>query len=72
VDDGAVKNALIRLGGRASVIDTCPVCGRAVTEAHERVGAWPGKFAHAGCASYVRRANRRRRGAGVDSDRRAA
>jgi hypothetical protein len=72
MDKGAVKSALTRLGGRASVVDTCPVCGRAVTEAHERVRAWPGKFAHAGCASYVRRANRRRRGAGVDSDRRAA
>jgi adenine-specific DNA methylase len=72
VDKGAVKSALTRLGGRASVIDTCPVCGRAITEAHERVLAWPGKFAHAGCASYVRRANRRRRGADVGSDRRAA
>jgi hypothetical protein len=66
MDVGAVKSALLRLGGRAS-IDRCPVCGRAVTEAHERVRAWPGKYAHAGCASYsyVRRADRRRRGASV-------
>jgi hypothetical protein len=72
VDAGAVKNALTRLGGRASVVDTCPVCGRAVTEADERVRAWPGKLAHARCASYVRRAHRRRRRDGVESDRRAA
>ena len=72
MDDGAVKNALTRLGGRASVVDTCPVCGRAVTEADERVRAWPGKFAHARCASYARRAHRRDRPARVDSGRRAA
>ena len=27
-----------RIGGRASILDTCPVCGRPVTEAHERSG----------------------------------
>jgi hypothetical protein len=50
-----------RLGGRASVVDICPVCGLTVTEAHERVRAWPGKFAHVHCASYVARAHRRHR-----------
>jgi hypothetical protein len=64
--DRAVQKALLQLGGRSSVIDACPVCGRAVTPAHERVKAWPGKYAHARCGSYVRRAHRRRhRKAGV-------
>jgi hypothetical protein len=65
MDDRGVKSALLTLGGRASIVDTCPVCGHAVTEAHERVRAWPGKYAHARCASYVRRAHRRRRGASL-------
>jgi hypothetical protein len=65
MDDRAVKRALVRLGGRASLVDTCPVCGRSVTAAHDRIRAWPGKYAHARCASYVRRAHRRRRGEAV-------
>jgi hypothetical protein len=32
-----------------------------VTPTHNRVKAWPGKYAHARCASYVRRAHRRHR-----------
>jgi len=56
-----VKSALSRLGDRATVVDTCPLCGRPVTAAHERIRAWRGKHAHARCASYVRRAHRRRR-----------
>jgi len=59
--DRAVQKALLPLGGRASVVDACPVCGRAVTPAHDRVKAWPGKYAHARCAHYVRRAHRRHR-----------
>jgi hypothetical protein len=59
--DRAVQKALLQLGGRASVVEACPVCGRAVTPAHNRVKAWPGKYAHARCASYVRRAHRRHR-----------
>jgi rRNA maturation protein Nop10 len=59
--DTAVKRALSRLGGRATILDTCPVCGRAVTAAHERTRAWPGKYAHARCAAYARRADRHRR-----------
>jgi hypothetical protein len=61
MEDTAVKRALSMLGGRATIVDTCPVCGRPVTAAHERIRAWPGKYAHAGCASYARRAHRRHR-----------
>jgi hypothetical protein len=59
--DRAVKMALERIGGRAEVLDRCPVCGQEVTTAHERIRAWPGKHAHARCAAYVRRAHSRER-----------
>ncbi|MGH2961544.1 MAG: hypothetical protein ACRDL3_05030 [Solirubrobacterales bacterium] len=72
MDDLAVKRALMRLGGRASIVDTCPVCGRPVTAAQERIRAWPGKHAHARCASYLRRGHRRRRGGESSRSRRAA
>jgi ribosomal protein L32 len=57
--DRTVKRALERIGGRAQVLDRCPVCGESITTAHERVRAWPGKYAHARCASYARRTHRR-------------
>jgi hypothetical protein len=66
--DRAVKRALERFGGRAEVLDRCPVCGETVTTAHERVRAWPGKLAHARCASYVSRAHRRHRDRGTGSE----
>ncbi|MGH2603773.1 MAG: hypothetical protein ACRDJ9_30860 [Dehalococcoidia bacterium] len=53
--DRAVHGALRRLGARRTLVDTCPVCGHAVTPAHDRVRAWQGKYAHRGCAHYVYR-----------------
>jgi len=42
---------------------TCPVCGEPVTrtETGELIRAWPGKYAHAHCASYERRHGTRER-----------
>ena len=57
----AIREALRRMGSRSHVLDRCPVCGQPVTETGERVRAWPGKYAHAACASYARRAHRRER-----------
>ena len=43
--------------------ENCPVCGEPMSAAEtgELVRAWPGKYAHAGCASYERRPARRER-----------
>ena len=41
-----------RLGPRRSLINDCPVCGRAVTPSHERVAAWRGTYVHRACAEY--------------------
>jgi hypothetical protein len=51
----AIRTAMRRVGSRAEVLGACPVCGGAVTPAHERVRAWRGTYAHRGCAQYRRR-----------------
>ncbi len=35
--------------------DRCPVCGEPLGHRGELIRAWPGQFAHDGCASYSRR-----------------
>jgi hypothetical protein len=60
--DREVRDTLERIGGRQTVLSACPVCGREVTSGHDRIRAWPGKWAHARCSRYVRGAHRRHRG----------
>jgi hypothetical protein len=50
--DRAIRSAMERVGSRRSLINDCPVCGRAVTPSHDRVAAWQGKYVHRGCAEY--------------------
>jgi hypothetical protein len=57
----SVRIVLRKMGGRADVHGTCPVCGRQVSGGDERIRAWPGKYAHQRCAGYRRDRGRSRR-----------
>ncbi len=54
---------LRRLGSRAEAMGRCPVCGETVKAGQDPIRAWAGKYAHRGCGTYVKRADRARGGA---------
>ena len=53
--EGAIRQALRKVGTRADALGTCPVCGGSIKSHQERVRVWQGTYAHSSCASYRRR-----------------